>query len=156
MSKPAKKETLINYFNEIFNLIDNQELTDTQQLTLLHLLHRLNRNFWKPVKVSENKLAGAMNKDKRTVAKALKQLEDLQIISVTPKGEIKIVFDTTDKFDTTDETQPNNNENNRGNESEESTNFSAKRNKSSVGNGKKIEPSDSNFKGLEIFAPSET
>ena len=60
--------------------LDERDLTATQQLTLFHLLIKLNRNFWKPARVSMNKLAVACNKDKRTVKKAIAELIELGLV----------------------------------------------------------------------------
>lgn len=63
--------TLTDAINWAFNIIENQDLTDTQQLTLLHVINRLNRNFWTPTKISVKKLSAVMQKDPRTINDAI-------------------------------------------------------------------------------------
>lgn len=80
MAKKKAPTDLISAFTWAFNVIDNDDLPAAEQLTLLHILSRANRAFWKPIPISAAKLAASMCKDKRSVDKAIKALEEKSLI----------------------------------------------------------------------------
>lgn len=88
MAKKPRTTDLISAFTWAFNVIDNQDLPAAEQLTLLHILARANRAFWKPIALSASKLAAAMCKDKRSVTKSIMALESAGLIVKTEGGYI--------------------------------------------------------------------
>lgn len=80
MAKKKAPTDLISAFTWAFNVIDNDDLPAAEQLTLLHIISRANRAFWKPIPISAAKLAASMCKDKRSVDKAIKALEEKALI----------------------------------------------------------------------------
>lgn len=56
------------------NILANNDVPPIQQLTMFHIICRLNKNFWAPAQVSISKLAAVMNSDVRTVKKAVDAL----------------------------------------------------------------------------------
>lgn len=86
MAKKKAPTDLISAFTWAFNVIDNDDMPPAEQLTLMHVLARANRAFWKPIPLSASKLAASMCKDKRSVTKALKALEEKSLIVKTEGG----------------------------------------------------------------------
>ncbi len=80
------KINLVNACTWFFNLIDNQTLTSSEQLILLHLIKFLNRNFWKPTPLSISALCRSSGKDARTVKNALSRLISCGIITESENG----------------------------------------------------------------------
>lgn len=80
------KINLVTAWQWLEKELEERDLTANQQLTLFHLFIKINRNFWKPARVSLNKLAAACNKDKRTVKKAIDDLIELGLIIETEGG----------------------------------------------------------------------
>lgn len=80
MAKKKAPTDLISAFTWAFNVIENEDVPPAEQLTLMHIIARANRAFWKPIQISASKLAAAMCKDKRSVSKALQALEDKALI----------------------------------------------------------------------------
>lgn len=72
MSK--KQLSIVDVWTWFTNTLDSQNLTSSEQLTMLHLIKHINRNFWQPIKISTNALARSINKDARTVKTALSSL----------------------------------------------------------------------------------
>lgn len=77
--------------------LDERDLTATQQLTLFHLFIKINRNFWKPARISLNKLAVACSKDKRTIKKSLEELIELGLV-VESEGGYFIGYGTAQTY----------------------------------------------------------
>lgn len=87
----AKKTptTIVEVWNKkLVPKVESGELTAIEQLTLFYLAISLNRNFWEPAKVNAAMIAAAMNKDKRTIQKAIRHLIELKIVFETEEGEI--------------------------------------------------------------------
>lgn len=86
----AKKRALdlIAVFNWAFNIIDNDDIPAAEQLTLMHVINRANRAFFRPIPISAAKLAASMCKDKRSVVKAVESLESRGIIVKTEGGYV--------------------------------------------------------------------
>lgn len=81
MAKKSKEgRNATTSFNWAFGVIANQDLSPSQQLTFLHIVDRLNKNFWQPVKISVPRLAAAMNMDKRTAEKAVAFLSENGVV----------------------------------------------------------------------------
>ena len=86
MARKKAPTDLISAFTWAINVIENEDIPPAEQLTLMHVIARANRAFWKPIQLSASKLAAVMCKDKRSVAKALKALEDRALIVKTEGG----------------------------------------------------------------------
>lgn len=93
----AKKQDFVTAFVWACNVLDTQDLSIAEQAVLFNLLKLINRNFWKPVKISPYKLARNMCSDVRTVNKALNSLAKKQII-FNQEGEIFIATITEEQF----------------------------------------------------------
>ncbi len=91
--KISDKNSVVAY-NWAFAVIDNLGLTAPQQLVLLHIVDRLNRNYWKPVKIADNRLAIMSAIDKRTAIKAIDVLANYGVITVAD-GFFDIVLNSS-------------------------------------------------------------
>ena len=72
--------TIINVFNWLSNVIDTQELKLSDIGLLTQIIKNLNRNFWKPLKMSIYKIAKNSGSDDRTIRDALKRLAMKNVI----------------------------------------------------------------------------
>lgn len=82
----AKKINLITAFNWFSTLTDTQDLTASEKIIIMEIMKHLNRNFWTPLKISNQSLARATGKDPRTTKNALKKLIEKNIIINTKEG----------------------------------------------------------------------
>lgn len=89
----AKKIDIVQTFVWASNILDTEQLTLAEQATLFNLIKLINRNFWKPIKISAFKLARVMCSDQRTIKKTLKSLADKNIIHFNVINEIKLEGD---------------------------------------------------------------
>lgn len=89
----AKKIDIVQAFVWASNILDTEQLTLAEQATLFNLIKLINRNFWKPIKISAFKLARVMCSDQRTIKKTLKSLADKNIIHFNVINEIKLEGD---------------------------------------------------------------
>lgn len=96
MARPAKI-SIVNVFAWFSNIIDTEDLTLTDTAVLTHIIKNLNRNFWKPLKMSMNKLAHNSGSDIRTIRASLKRLADKNII-FKRDGENLAKIDNPDEF----------------------------------------------------------
>lgn len=76
MAKTPNNETSNIYvaYNWLNNLIATNDMTAHQQAVLQNVIWALNRNFWVPAQISDNKLAGLSGCDKRTLKRVLDAL----------------------------------------------------------------------------------
>lgn len=93
----AKKQDFVTAFVWACNVLDTQDLSIAEQAVLFNLLKLINRNFWKPIKISAYKLARTMCSDVRTVNKALNSLAKKQII-FNQEGMIYIATISENQF----------------------------------------------------------
>lgn len=84
-----KTNDFVTAFIWACNILDTNNLSIAEQAVLFNLLKLINRNFWKPIKISAYKLARTMCSDKRTIEKAFKSLAEKKIIYIE-EGEIYI------------------------------------------------------------------
>ena len=112
------KINIVNAFNWVCNVIDLNKLTPAEQVSLWHLMKLLNRNFWKPVKISEHMFAQTSRQDARTAKKALTSLIEKEIIykqgdeyfvGIEPFEKIKHKFTDTRKQNSKSEGNPDDN-----------------------------------------------
>jgi len=78
----AKKIDIAQIFIWASNVLDTNQLTLAEHATLFNLIKLINRNFWKPIKISAFKLSRQMCSDKRTIEKAFKSLAEKKIIYI--------------------------------------------------------------------------
>lgn len=76
MAKTPNSETSNMYvaYNWLNNLIATNDVTAHQQAVLQNVIWALNRNFWSPAQISDNKLANLSGCDKRTLKRVLNVL----------------------------------------------------------------------------------
>lgn len=76
MPKSPNNETSNMYvaYNWLNNLIATNDMTAHQQAVLQNVIWALNRNFWSPAQISDNKLASLSGCDKRTLKRTLDAL----------------------------------------------------------------------------------
>lgn len=72
--------SIVNVFTWFSNVVDTQELKLGDIGLLMHIIKNLNRNFWKPLKMSVYKIAKNSGCDDRTVRSALKRLAEKNIL----------------------------------------------------------------------------
>lgn len=90
---------IVTAFTWFSNMLDICELDNSETVVLSHVLKLLNRNFWKPVKMSTNKLAKNLGKrDSRTIKAALNRLKEKRLIIESEKGEIYIGIDGAERL----------------------------------------------------------
>ena len=93
----AKGDNVVTAFVWACNILDTQTLTLAEQAILFNLLKLINRNFWKPIKITAYKLAQSMGSDHRTIEKNLRTLEQKGVI-YREGDEIYIGNDSPDKI----------------------------------------------------------
>lgn len=72
--------SIVNVFSWLSNTIDARELKLGDIGLLTHIVKNLNRNFWKPLKMSTYKIAKSSGSDDRTIRGALKRLAEKHIL----------------------------------------------------------------------------
>ena len=82
---------IVNVFTWFSNVLDIHELDNSETVVMIHLIKILNRNFWKPIKMSTHKLAKNLGKkNDSTIKDALQRLKKKQLIIESEEGEIYI------------------------------------------------------------------
>lgn len=92
------KINIVNAFNWACNILDTEKLKPTEQTTLFHILKLLNRNFWKPCKITPYILKKHTGSDDRTIKNALKTLFDKKILLQLSEKGVYINIDDEDKL----------------------------------------------------------
>lgn len=99
---------IVNVFTWFSNVLDIHDLDNSETVVMVHIIKYLNRNFWKPVKMSAYKLAKNLGKkDDRTVKAALKRLKEKHLIIESEEGEIYIGIDGAERHFKKRESKPN-------------------------------------------------
>lgn len=90
---------IVNVFTWFSNVLDILDLDNSETVVMIHIIKYLNRNFWKPVKMSPYKLAKNLGKkDDRTIKAALQRLKAKNLIIESEKGEIYIGIDGAERL----------------------------------------------------------
>ena len=89
----AKKIDIVQAFIWASNILDTNQLSLADQAVFFNILKLINRNFWKPIKISAFKLGRQMCSDQRTIKKSLKSLAEKKIIYMNITDEIKMEGD---------------------------------------------------------------
>lgn len=92
------KINIVNAFNWACNVLDTEKLKPTEQATLFHILKLLNRNFWKPCKITPYILKKHTGSDDRTIKNALKTLFDKKILLQLSEEGVYINIDDEEKL----------------------------------------------------------
>lgn len=85
----AKKANLsiVDIWNWLVNeVLETGELNANEQATLIHIVAKINRNIWRPVKINSKVIAAAIGRDNRTVQTAINKLVDLNILQQSEGG----------------------------------------------------------------------
>lgn len=80
MAQKKGEISIVSVFAWFSNVVDTQELKLADIGLLMHLIKNLNRNFWKPQKMSVYKIAKNSGSDDRTIRGALKRLAEKNIL----------------------------------------------------------------------------
>ena len=100
MARKSTDLTIINVFNWFSNVIDTQELKLADVGLLTTIIKNLNRNFWKPLKMSIYKIAKNSGSDDRTIRGALKRLAEKNILIAKIDGKFDKIENPADYFAT--------------------------------------------------------
>lgn len=73
-SPNSEVSNMYTAYHWLNNLIATNDMTAHQQAVLQNIIWALNRNFWVPAQISDNKLAGLSGCDKRTLKRVLNAL----------------------------------------------------------------------------------
>lgn len=84
--KPKLKVNIVSAWNWFTNIIDTNNLSSSEQLTLVHIMKFLNRNYWLPVNISLTALSKSIGKDYRTTSIAFSSLVKKNIVLQTDDG----------------------------------------------------------------------
>lgn len=101
--------SIVTVFTWFSNVVDTQQLKLGDIGLLMHIVKNLNRNFWKPLKMSVYKIAKSSGSDDRTIRGALKRLAEKNIIIQRDGEKISRIenpaeYFSTKKFKTNDST----------------------------------------------------
>ena len=92
--------SIVTVFTWFSNVVDTQQLKLGDIGLLMHIVKNLNRNFWKPLKMSVYKIAKSSGSDDRTIRGALKRLAEKNIIIQRDGEKISRIENPAEYFST--------------------------------------------------------
>lgn len=82
------KISIVDVWNWLANeILESGELNANDQAVLFQVIAKINRNLWRPVKITPRIVAAAISRDTRTVKNSLEKLEKLGILKSSEAGE---------------------------------------------------------------------